>query len=71
MATSCPAGAGGNAPQSPSRTVAPDLRLLHYNDVYHIEYVPVPSAHFVTQSLNLFEGLAQRSLLAALLDSKP
>ena len=25
---------------SSRRTGCPDLRLLHYNDVYHVEYVP-------------------------------
>lgn len=31
---------GSSVIHSSHRTGCPDLRLLHYNDVYHVEYVP-------------------------------
>jgi hypothetical protein len=33
-------GPMGTLAQSSGRQAPPDLRLLHYNDVYHIECVP-------------------------------
>jgi hypothetical protein len=33
-------GTIGTVTQSSGRQAPPDLRLLHYNDVYHIECVP-------------------------------
>jgi 2',3'-cyclic-nucleotide 2'-phosphodiesterase (5'-nucleotidase family) len=37
------AGTIGNAGQISGPKPPPDLRLLHYNDVYHIEYAPSPA----------------------------
>jgi|SRR5947209_20611069 len=54
----------GNAEQAPTLKSPPDLRLLHYNDVYHIEYARSPAKERV-ESLIILSGLAQRSLLAA------
>jgi hypothetical protein len=33
---------GSSVTYSSERTGAPDLRLIHYNDVYHVEYA-IPS----------------------------
>jgi hypothetical protein len=57
------------APQSSGRKALPDLRLLHYNDVYHIEYVR-SSRELAGGSLSILSGQAQRSPLAASLASK-
>ena len=37
------AGTIGNVGQTSDPKPPPDLRLLHYNDVYHIEYAPSPA----------------------------
>lgn len=39
MATRDRDGTVGTVPQSSGWQNPPDLRLLHYNDVYHIEYL--------------------------------
>lgn len=50
---------------SSDRTGSPDLRLIHYNDVYHVEYalpVPLILGHFSKYS---YVDQALQSLLAA------
>src|SRR4051794_27015968 len=70
MATNEPAGTMGNAGQTSGPKPPPDLRLLHYNDVYHIEYAHSPAEEWV-ESLIILSGLVQRSLLAASLAFRP
>jgi hypothetical protein len=68
MAATDLVGVIDTASQSSSRKHPPDLRLLHYNDVYHIEYV-APAVYWPVGSLTLLSGLAQRSQSAASLAS--
>lgn len=70
MAINEPAGTIGNAEQASSPKSPPDLRLLHYNDVYHIEYVHSPTKERV-ESLIILSGLVQRSRLAVSLAFRP
>jgi hypothetical protein len=55
------------------QTGSPDLRLIHYNDVYHVEYAPLWSSlpHCLkwTYTNTFYLGLALQNLLAEYLDS--
>jgi hypothetical protein len=70
MTTNEPAATIWDAGQASGPKPPPDLRLLHYNDVYHIEYAPLPAKERV-ESLIILSGLVQRSLLAASLAFRP
>ena len=70
MAVNESVGTIGNAEQASSSKFPPDLRLLHYNDVYHIEYAHSLAKERV-ESLILLSGQVQRSLLAASLAFRP
>jgi hypothetical protein len=52
MASNEPFDPMGTLVQSSGRQAPPDLRLLHFNDVYHIECVP-PAADWCGGILNL------------------
>ena len=65
-----PAGRIGDAGQTSGPKSPPDLRLLHYNDVYHIEYALLLAKEQV-ESLIILSGLVQQSLLAASLAFRP
>lgn len=57
------------------RTGSPDLRLIHYNDVYHVEYAPLSSSSPPCLEWNytntFYLDLALQNLLAGYLDSNP
>lgn len=45
------ADSGSSITHSSDRTGTPDLRLIHYNDVYHVEYVCTTISLFSARSL--------------------